>query len=237
MTLRQRSSVPAAVGPATGRVVHHDAVGDAVVLGAQRVGEAVPRRLEAVRVEHLVGDRGRHALQVAGALELVQAIRRALPTVQVEHAGIGARRAVEGDAETSVVAGACALLVGLAEDRHHRADDRDVRRIAPAPRRALAHGRQHDLFEVPDGVERVHVHAVGDLTRHAARPWPDRGDVDRDVGVRDRAGAPHRGQQVERPEVAVEVETLLALERTEDRCEARARTHEGASPGCSNGTE
>ncbi len=101
-------------------------------------------------------------------------------------------------------------------------------RGTPGAARALEHRGAHDLFEVPQRVERMDVHAVGDLAGHAARPRSHGSDVDRDVGMLDRARAPHRRQQVERPVVAVEVELLLALERAEDRAQSE---HVLAEPG------
>ena len=52
----------------------------------ERVGEAVPRGRHRVLVEHLVRDRGGHPGEVAGLLELVEAIRRA------SRSGAGRRR-------------------------------------------------------------------------------------------------------------------------------------------------
>src|SRR5688572_12427981 len=86
------------IGPdaRTGEIHHHPVCGPVVAVD-DHVGQLTPAGFDCVDIEHLVGDRGAHRGDVAGALTLVEALRRPVPAMYLEYTSIGPRRPVKRD--------------------------------------------------------------------------------------------------------------------------------------------
>ena len=68
----------------------------------------------------------------------------------------------------------------------------------------------HMTVQVARFADRMHVHAIGYLTRHPQHPGVDRGDVHLGIGHVDRTGAPLAGEECEFLELAVMFQGLAA---------------------------
>jgi len=190
---------PTEVLGVAGDVLHGEVRDQARRRGAvardEAVGDVVPTADDGELVEHLVGDRRRDAVQIAGLQAIVELRRRPLETEVVELERIVLRRAVEADLGARPTGEVGAFLGGVAGDDERR--DQQVDRVGGPTRAggAVTDRRQQTSFDVLQRVQGMDVHPVGHLTGHRRHPRSHRGHVDLDVPVLVGGRPPLVGQQ------------------------------------------
>ena len=109
-----------------------------------------------------------------------------IPAVQLEHAGVGARGAVVGDAPPRRLARLRQLLLVASGDQEAPAAHLHPRGVASGPPGALPRGRDQHLARVAEGAEGVHDDAVPEFAGQPRVVRVHRRDQDLDVGMLDR---------------------------------------------------
>ena len=158
------------------------------------------------RMQDLVVDDGREFLPPSRFRQRHRPVGFVLPAMQLEHSAIGRGRQVEGDASSN---GADyrieGRLIGCRADQRLHAH-LDLSWCPASPSRTLGDRGEHRLVDEARGADRVESNPVGHLAGHGAHPRTDRRDMDRDVGVIDRARIEERHHQAEVVVLAFELQ-------------------------------
>ena len=115
----------------------------------------------------------------------------------VECGAILRRRGIEGDPRARVAhLGLQLRLVGGRRDQRLHTDLETIQR-PPRLCGTRPHRRQHDPLDIGRRTYRMRPDALGDLARHLTHHLIDRGDVNGNVGVLDRAGIEQWHHQID----------------------------------------
>src|SRR5215217_8222499 len=120
------SEVLRVAGDVVDRQVGHDALGAPRVAGDEPVGDVVPAADDGVGLEHLIGDRRRQAVLIAGLETLVERGGGAFEAEVVELEGVVLGRAVEADLGAGSAGEEPALVGAVTRDDEHRDEQVDV---------------------------------------------------------------------------------------------------------------